>query len=807
MLNDLRLTLRTLAKSPAFAVVAVLTLALGIGVNTAMFSIINGIALRGLPVPEQHRVVFLGTRQADNADDRAGLSWAEFEEWRERQQACLEVAAYTDNTATVSGPGADPERVDGTGFAGAGPALLRAPIEHGRWFTAADDRPGAAPTVVLSHQLWQNRFKADPAVIGTTLKVNGAWSTVVGVAPADFRFPDNAGLFFPLRDLHRADKRDNRRLLVLGRLKPGATVAQAQTELAAITGRFATDHPDTTKGVVYQAQKMRDAFVDPETRLLLGVMLGAVLFVLLIACANVANLQLARAALREKEIAVRSALGAARGRIVRLLLTETLVLALGGTLLGLGLAQAGIGLFRHYVVDLKPPYWMTFTLDGPALAYTAGITLAACLLAGLYPALRTSRTDLNVVLKDGGRGSTGFSLGRFTRLMVVGEVALSCLLLVLSGLMVRTVVKMQTIPLGFETAGIFHGRVPLLDQESKGITRQRTFFRQLEERLGPQPEIASFGLVDSPPTYGGNEPVVIEGRAPEPAGARGPVATVKAVSPGYLPTLGITLLQGRPLADSDTADRPAVAVISTKFAEKYWPGRSPLGQRFHRGDGPTGAKGEWITIVGVACQTMQGRFNNDVTPQAYVPYQQADQDLDRMSVFLKARGGDPALLAPVLRRAVRAVRDDLPVYFAQTMPQMLDEAAASKKLIAWIFGVFGAVAFGLAAVGLYGVMSYSVSHRTQEIGVRVALGATPGQIIGLILRQGGAQLALGLAAGLGLAAFAGQALATVLYGVSPHDGPTFGGTLLALGLTGLLACLVPALRALRINPVEALRNE
>lgn len=807
MLSDLRLTVRSLAKSPAFVIIAVLTLGLGLGVNTAMFSIVNGIALRGLPVPDQKNVLLVVSQRADDPNDRSGLSWAEFEEYRAQQQALGALGAYTSNTATVSGPGGDPERVDGSGFTAAVPVILQAPIEHGRWFTADDDRPGAAPTVVLSHQLWQNRFKADPGVIGKQLKVNGAWSTVVGVAPADFRFPEQAALFFPLRDVHRAAKRTDRFISVIGRLRPDATLAQAQAELAATAKRFQVEHAEDTKGVTFQLQRIRDAFVDPETRLLLGVMLAAVCFVLLIACANVANLLLTRAALREKEIAVRSALGAARSRIVRLLLTESLVLTAGGTLLGLGLAQVGVVLFRNNIADLHPPYWMVFTLDAPAMVYTAGLALITCVLAGLYPALRTSRTDLNAVLKDGGRGSTNFSLGRFTRLMVIGEVAMSCLLLVLSGLMIRTVLKMQSAPLGFETAGIFHGRVALLDEESKGITKQRVFFRQIEERLRTRPEIASFGLVDSQPTFGGTEPVIIDGRAPDPAGARGPMATVKAVSPGYLPTLGITLLSGRQFTDADNLDAPAVAVISTVFAEKYWPNQSPLGRRFRRGAGKPGETVAWITVVGVIRQTMQGRFNNDVTPQAYVPYQQVTDDLDRMSIFARARGGDPALLAPVLRAAVREVRDDLPIYFAQTMPQMLAEAQASKKLIAWLFGVFGAVAFGLAAIGLYGVMSYSVSHRTQEIGVRVALGATPGDVLGLIFRQGGWQLGLGLAIGLGLAFFAGQVLATFLYGVSPHDGVTFTGTLLALGVAGLLAMLVPALRALRVNPVVALRNE
>ncbi|SDR91693.1 ABC transporter permease [Opitutus sp. GAS368] len=808
MLSDLRLSLRTLTKSPAFALIAISTLALGIGVNTAMFSIVEGIALRGLPFPEQDRLISIYTTTSGNPDDRGGLSWGEFTDLRAQQQSCIDYAVYQDRTTTLSSAGGDPERVEGTAITAAGLATLHAPIELGRWFNAAEDNPGAPATIVLGHALWENRFKADPAILGRQVKLNGESATVIGVAPAAFRFPENADAFHPVRDMFREDQRDNRQLSVFGRLKPGVSVAQAQAEFAAIGQRFAAGHPVETKGVGYHVQTLREVFVDQETRLLLGVMLGAVFFVLLIACANVANLLLARAAAREKELAVRAALGAGRGRVVRLLLTETAVLTGLGALVGLVLAYAGVVLFRNNISDLKPPYWMVFELDGTALLYAAGITTATCLLAGLYPALRASRTDLNSVLKDGGRGSTAGGLGRFTRLLVIGEIAMSCLLLVLSGLMVRTVVKMQSAPLGFDTAGIYHGRVALLDRESKGAAQQRAFFKQLAARLQAAPEIASAGLVDSQPTYGGNEPVVIDGRAPEPAGTRGPVATVKAASPGYLPTLGIPILQGRNLTEADAAEAPAVAVISTNFAEKYWPGRSPLGQRFRRGGGKPGEKPEWITVVGVARQVMQGRFDNEVTPQAYVSYQQtANAELDRMSVFARARRGDAALLAPVLRRTVREVRDDLPVYFAQTMDQMLAEAAASKKIIAWLFGVFGAVAYGLAGIGLYGVMSYAVSQRTQEIGVRVALGATPGDILALVCRQGGWQLGLGLGLGLGAAFFAGQLLATFLYGVSPRDPVTFGTTLLSLGLAGALALLMPALRALRVNPVEALRGE
>lgn len=806
MFSDLRHSLRTLVKSPLFCAVAILTLGLGIGVNTAMFSIINTILWRGLPFPEQERIVAVVGGNEAQPRDRLGLSWPEFEEFRRAQRSFVDLAAYEDRTTTLSGPGGDPERISGTAMSAAGMAILPGPLALGRWFTAEDDRPGAPGTIVLSHSLWTNRFKADPAILGTQIKVNSEWTTVIGVAAEGFRFPDEAGAFLPLRDLHLKDKRDDRALAVFGRLKPGVTLQQASAEIAAFGAQLAKDHADTNRGIAFRGMTLFSRFSSDEDRQLFLVMLGAVFLVMLIACANVGNLLLARSAVREKELAVRAALGAGRARVVRLLLAETLLLSLAGAVLGCGIAAASLEVFRRAVVDLHPPYWMRFELDGAALLYAIGLAGAACLLAGLYPAWRNSRPDLNSVLKDAGRGSTSAGVGRFARLMIVGEVALSCLLLVLSGLTIRSVIQTQSLPMGFTATGVYSGRVALLDREYDDVAKQKQFFTRLLVRLGERPEFADFTISDMQPTWENRSPIVLEGRAPEPAGQPSLDSSFKAVAPHFFSTLGIGLLQGRDFTDADTAESQRVAVVNTAFVQKYWPDQNPLGRRFRQGTGKPGEDEQWLMVVGVVTPIMEGRFNTLPGPQAYVPFTQAS-DVRRMTVMAKARSGDAASLAPVLRQTVRGMSDDLPVYFAQTLDQMLEEARGSKRIIAWIFGVFGGVALVLAGIGLYGVMSYSVAQRTSEIGVRVALGATPRDVLVLVLRQSGWQLGLGLALGLTASLFAGQLIMGILYGVSPRDPGTFVGTVAALGAAGLGATLVPALRALRVNPVIALRNE
>ena len=813
MLSDLRLTLRTLAKSPAFVAVAVFTLTLGIGVNAAMFGLVNAILLRGLPLPESWRVVHLASQRLKENDSHMGLSYADFADLRGQQRSCEDLAAYRGaQTVNLSSPGQDPERVLCCLINASGPAMLRVAPALGRWFRAEEDQPGVPPVIVLGFAIWQNRFKADPAVLGQPVKVNGEWATVIGIGPPDFRFPEVSDAWMPLRFSKLDETRDSRYLDVLGRLRDGVTLAQAGTEFSGLAQRLALAHADTNKDVGALVRPLHDEFVGEDMRRLVSIMFGAVLLVLLIACANIANLQLARAAVRQKEIAVRAALGASRGRVVRLLLTESLVLASGGALLGLPLAHWLLVLLNDYIKVRTIPYWMVFDLDWAGLGFIVGATLFATLAAGLWPAWLATRADLNTVLKDSSRGSTGFSLSRFTRALVIGEVVLSSVLLVLSGLTIRSVIKMQTAPLGFATAGVFTGRVALNGDAYKKPPKQHQFYHDLLERLAARREVAGAAIADLQPTWDDRTQVEFDGRprgGPQGSGLPAQFASRAAVSGNYFAVLGIKLAQGRTFDDRDTATAPKVAVVSTRFAERNWPGESALGQHFVYGWGLDVKPEDWITIVGVVAPTLQGEFNNggnSVTTQTYVPYPQRD-DVRYMTMFVKGRGGDAAALAPLVRQTVRSLDDDLPVFRPMTLDGMVDQTKFFKRLFAWIFGLFGSVALVLAGVGLYGVMSYSVSQRTQEIGVRMALGAEPRDVIVMILREGGLRLGLGMAIGLTAAFFAGRLLAFVLWGVTPADPATFAATIAALGAAGLVACLLPALRAVRVNPVEALRCE
>jgi putative ABC transport system permease protein len=808
MLSDLRLSLRALAKSPTFVVVAVFTLVLGIGVNAAMFSIVNAIMFRGLPFPRPDRLVHL--EQNNPVDNLEGveIAYQDFVDYRAGQTTLQGLAAYYDGTITLNGPGQDPERVSGTYISAGGPEMIGVPPSLGRWFRPEEDNAGAPPVIVLGHSYWQNHYKSDPAVVGRPLKINGEWGTIIGVGPVDYRFPELADAWVPLRYKKTDEKRDVRYLEVLGRLKDGVTVEQAQAEFATINQRLVAAHPETNKNLAAVVKPLQTEFVGDDTRRLLFIMLGAVFFVLLIACANVANLLLARAATREKEMAIRTAVGAGRGRIIRLLLAESLVLSLLGAGGGLALAFGLMKLFRDYITANSPaPYWMVWTVDSTGVFYVGALALVTCVAAGLFPALRVSKPDLNTVLKDAGRGSTGFSLSRFTRALVVAEIALSCVLLVLASLTIRSIIKMQTASLGFDPQGVMTARVALPDTEYKEEGKQRAFFHELLSRLAARPEFTAVGASDAPPTWNNRSNILIDGRAPDPSGKGNTYASITAITPGYFAAMNLRLLQGRDFTDADVDSVPHAAIVSAGFAEQYWPQQNPVGKRFRRGTPQDKEPGPWLTVVGIVPDTLKGEFDSKTWPQVYTCYLQAKNATQRMTVFAKVRSGDPAATAPLLRAAVRELNDDLPIYFAEPLTKMVDQAKFFKKLFGWIFGIFGGVALVLAGVGLYGVMAYSVAQRTQEIGVRVALGAGPGDVLRLILREGGLRLALGLAIGCVIGYFGGQLLASELYGVKAGDPATFASTLLMLGAIGLFATLVPALRALRVNPVVALRNE
>lgn len=797
-------TLRSLAKQPGFCAIVILTLALGIGINAAIFSVVDTMLIRGMPVPKGERVLALGYRPLHGSDDeRLGASYPEFRELRAAQKSFVDFGAYKTYTAGFTAPGKDPERIEAGAFTAAALQMIEAPILLGRWFTAAEEMPGQAPVVVLSEGLWRRLCQADPQIVGQQVRLDGEWATVVGVAAKGYRFPELTDAWTPPRAAHELERWDVRGYTLFGRVRDGVALATAQAELEALAARQIKDHPETSRDIVPRVKTLSQVNLGSTDRMITSVMLAAVFLVLLIACANTANLLLVRALGRERELVVRSALGADRRTLVGLIFREAAVLAAAGAVCGLLLGFGGIRLLSDLVQQLPMPHWMTvFTLDARALVYTLTLAVFSCFVAGLVPAWRLTRPDLNTVLSDASRGSSGQRLGRFTGLLVIGQIALSALLLVFAALTVRTVVKIQTLPLGLDPSGVYTGRVSLPKTAYPELAQQRAFHTQLLQRLRERPEVAQVGSCDLLATWDADQPVVIEDRPLGP-GQRAPSMALLTVSPGYLEALRIGLLSGRDFNDADTAESQRVGLVSSVFAERHWPGQNALGKRFRLPDEQPEA---WITVVGVVRNRMQGRFTLRAAPQVYVPFTQS-REIERMSYFVKARSGDASALATVLRSTVRTLNDELPVYFAEPLEVALTKAHYNKRLLAGIFTAFGLAAAVLAAIGLFGVTSYGVAQRTQEFGIRMALGASPRHVLLLVLGEGGWRLLLGLTLGLGGAFSAAGLLTVLLYGVTASDPASYLAPAALLGLTALAATLLPGLRAMRVLPAVALRGE
>ncbi|WP_221031842.1 ABC transporter permease [Actomonas aquatica] len=806
MLTDLRFTLRSLAKAPGFVLVALFTLALGIGVNATMFSIVNAVLLRGLPYERPEELVAVNLSNPTEGWLRGDLSMEEFNELAAGATTLEGLFSMQSGTFNVSGGELAPERFTGTWMTGSGLQTIGAQPRIGRWWTAEEELASASPVVVISETLWQTRFGAAPDVVGQTLRVNGEVATVIGVTQSKFDFPDSTDLWMPRRYSRTDEERDTRYLNVVGRLRPGVTIEQARGEMEVLFAGWAANHAEMYDALAIRVVPLKEDFIGDNTARMLGVMMTCVTMVLLIACTNVANLLLVRGSARAKELAVRTALGAARGRTVRLLLMESLVLALGGAALGLPLAQVLLDAFDRAMAlsGETQPAWMTWEIDGMVLLYVAGVAVVTCVLAGLLPALRLSTTNLVTFLNDASRGSTGAKGGRLTRVLVVGEVALSCVLLVMSGLMIHSVIKSADIPLGYDPDGIMSARIGLPEAQYTDEPGRIAFFEKLLRNVQERPEVTAAALSTRLPTWDGSGSVVLED-SPLAGGEVQPRAGSGYVSRDWFATLGVQLVDGRDFMDTDTAERDPVALVNLKAAETFWPGESAIGKRLKLGHTDDLTDAPWVTVVGVTPSVYQGDFEDPLEPQVYLAMTQGDARY--YSLLLRTTTGDASTAAAIMREEVRRIDPDLPIYWVQPLQQHIDQAQFFGQLFAWIFGIFGGVALVLAAVGIYGVMAYSVSQRVPEIGVRVALGANPRSIMGLVLRQGGRQLGIGLVVGLGLSFFAAQMLQGFLYQVEPTDPPAFGATVIVLLTAGAFACAVPAWRALRVSPMEALRGD
>ncbi|MFL6261084.1 MAG: ABC transporter permease [Thermoanaerobaculia bacterium] len=805
LIQDFRFSIRMLLKNPGLTAAAVLALGLGIGLATSMFSIVYGAVLRGLPVPRPERLLHVGN--ANPALNQSGLPvlFHDFLDYRERQKSFEGLAAYYDDTLTLSGDGGQPERFDGDFLSANGFGLLRVKPILGRGFLPGEDTPRAEPVAVLSYSVFLSRFQGDPKVIGKAVRINGQPGAIIGVMPPGFGFPDSTQVWTALRlDPLRIVRGQGRTLDVMGRLRDGVPLEAARTEMQGITRALAAEHPETNQGRVAVVQPWMETALGSEIPGLLWTMLAACLFVLLIACTNVASLMMARVSRRTQEIAIRSSLGASRARLVSQLLLESLLLSCLGAVLGVAFALWGIRLFNAAIAASSPPFWIRIALDPAALIFTLGLILLTAVVSGLLPALRATRTDAGEVLKEGGHASSGLRLGRFIRAVVIAEVAASCLLLVGAGLMIRSVLEVRALDLGFDPTHLLTARITLLETSYPQEADRVAFFHTLLERLASQPGVVAAAVATSLPGEGSSlRRYRVEGGSY--ASERDlPSARAAMVSAEFFQAFGVQPLAGRSFGRLDTAGGPPVILVNRSFAARVWPGQNPLGRRIRLKEEPGETNPPWRTVIGVMPDLrMEGvRDTGNKSEGFYLPLEQRCPGI--VSLALRTRTGDPLALTPLVRQQVNAIDRDLPIYLVLSMQELLASGRFFPDLFASLFAIFGVAALLLAASGIYGVIAFSVHQRTQEIGIRMALGAQRRNVLGMVLNQAMRQLLAGLGAGLVLAFFAARVLASFLIGVQPTDPATFALVSLLLAVIAFVACWIPARRAMRTDPLVAI---
>jgi len=805
-----------LLKSPGFTLVAVLTLALGIGANTAIFSVVNFVLLRPLPYANPDQLVMIWERNLKRGWTESPTSSGNFVDFRTSART-LEVAGFTDTEANFNLTGGDqPERVAGLRVSANLFQMLGVNPVRGRYFLPQEDQPGAGHVLILGYGLWQRTFGANPNLVNQPIQLNSQSYTVIGIMPPDFKFPPafsamvgsseesvtNADLWVPLTTDDIPLVRDRRDVKMIGRLKPGITVTQAQADINAIASRLDKEYPDVNGGLESHVIPLREQ-VTGDIRLALFVLMAAVGLVLLIACANVANLLLAKATSRQKEIAIRTALGANRLRILRQLLTESLLLGLFGGLLGLLFALAGAKSLIAFVT-VNIPKLKDFSFDAKVLLFTLLIALLTSLIFGLAPAIDASKPNLNEALKEGGRGSGGgSSRNRLRNFLVIAEVALAVVLVTASGLMFRSFMRLQSVNPGFNPQNLVTLEVELPDAKYHADQQRQTFQQQLLQRVTTIPGVQSAGTVDNVPfgVNAFNTSFMIEGR-PIPAVTERPRAFYRVISPNYFLAMGIPFHRGNQFTDRDTAEVPGVAIINETAARKYWPGEDPIGKKIKRGRPES--KNPWLTIVGITGSASQLSLREESQPEIYVPYL---QNTTRNFTLVVRTASDPRNLAGVIRKEVWAADKDLPVSSMKLMEELISNSTAQPRFYVILLTVFAALALILAAVGVYGVMAYSVTLRTRDIGIRMALGARPMDIFKHVVGQALILALIGLGIGLVLAIASTQAMSTLLFGVSAADPLTLAGTALILLAVALLASYLPARKATKVDPMVALRYE
>ena len=800
LLRDIRQGARSLRRSPGTVIAGSAALALGIGLTATMFSIIYGLLIKGLPFDEPERIAIVKLIDPRQPGVDALVSLGDFAHYRAQQRSFETLAAYATATVNVSG-GDRADRVEAARVTTGVLEAARVPPALGRTFGAADADPAAPPTAILSHALWRDRFASSADVVGKTLRVNGRPHTIIGVMPPTYEFPYNTRLWLPIQEnLAAVAPGQGERVSLVGRLRPDATYDNANAEFSGLTQRLAAVRPPADSALRIAVLPFVRASINPRVYTLLYGMLGAVFLVLLVACANVANLLLDRAANRTREIGIRTALGATRLAIVRQLLVESGILAGVAAIVGIALAQLGIVLFNRGVAGSPTPlFWMDISLHPAVVAFVIAVAVVASVVSGLAPAVQSARLDINAILKDESHAASSLRAGRLSRAIVIVEIAVSSAILLASGFITRSIVNLRNVDPGFRTSGILTARVTLTTSDS---VRQRAFFEALEHDLATAPGRTTGVYLGTGLPGSGWMPhhLTVEGRTYSRERDH-PVIRTLAVTPGFFSTFGVRVIRGRAIAALDRSDAERVAVVSQSFVQRHVGDADPIGQRIRIG---SEASAPWLTIVGVMPTLVASSFDDPWPAEVLTAFwQQRRFDTGALAVA----GSADVSSAAALRAAVVAIDPEIPVYATESMDEVMRQPMHFFQIFATLFIVFGVAALVLSSIGLYAVMTFSVSRRVREMGIRLALGATAGAVIRMVLRQGLWQIAIGMAIGL----LAGSGLVRVaraaLFQVRPNDPVVTILVAAVLGGTALAACLVPARRATRVDPVLALRTD
>ena len=813
MLNDLRTAFRSIVKDKWLAAAAVFALALGIGVNATVFTLVNAVLIRGLPFHDSGNLYVLGAhRTTATGPVRPGsVSYQDLLDWRSQARTFVDMAVFSQYQVNIADDRAMPESQSGGRVSENLFRLLGQQPLLGRDFGPQDGEKNAERVAILGNTLWRNRYASDPNILGKAIRLNGEPVVVIGVMPPGIKFPTRAELWTQV--IPNADNlnRKRREYSVVARVRPGVSRAEAQAEIAGIASRLAAEYPDTNKDQTAVMNTFNERFNGGEIRVLFMALQGAVGFVLLIACANVANLQLSRSINRAREVAVRVALGASRWRVVRQLLVESIVLGCLGGLFGLLIAWAGVRAFDAAVADVGKPYWIVFTMDYVVFAFLAAICVLTGILFGIVPAMQVSKTNVNDLLKEGGRGNAGSRRARWlSGTMVVVELALTLVLLVGAGLMVRSFLKMYTTELGIPIDHVMSMSMQLPSTKYPTPELRLAFYDRLAPKLESIAGVESAAFSTSVPGFGGGRArVQIEGRPPVERWEDYPEVVTSIVSPGFFKTVALPILRGRTFTERDGTPGAEALVVDEGLVAMVFPGEDPIGRRVRFPNPPTSSgqpEPVWRTIIGVTRSVgdLPDPGSSQPKAAAYIPLRQTVTS--GAAVIVRSRL-DPVAVMNAVRREVQQIDPDQPVFTVRTIEQQMKEATWPYRIFGTLFAVFALIALVLSAVGLYAVMAYSVTQRTAEIGVRMALGADGRRVSWMVLRRGLVQLAIGLSLGLVGAYAASQVLTELLAGgVTPHDPVTFAAISIILSAVAVAACLIPAHRASRIDPLVALRE-